>query len=64
MTGLLELLTSIVALLVLSDASFEWVLLTIWRILMKNHIHGTFKICCSFFVHHFARNIAFAPLGS
>ena len=48
MTGLLELLISTVALLVLSDASFEWVLQTIWNILMNNHVHGTLKICCSF----------------
>ena len=39
---------STVALLVLSDASFEWVLQTIWNILMNNHVHGTLKICCSF----------------
>lgn len=48
MAGLLELLISTVALLVLSDASFEWVLQTIWNILMNNHVHGTLKICCSF----------------
>ena len=48
MAGLLELLISTVALLVLSDASFEWVLHTIWNILMNNHVHGTLKICCSF----------------
>ena len=48
MTCLLELLISTVALLVLSDASFEWVLQTIWNILMNNHVHGTLKICCSF----------------
>ena len=48
MTGLLELLISTVALLVLCDASFEWVLQTIWNILMNNHVHGTLKICCSF----------------
>ena len=48
MTDLLELLISIVALLVLSDASFEQVLHTIWNILMNNRVHGTLKICCSF----------------
>ena len=48
MAGLLELLISTVALLVLSDASVEWVLQTIWNILMNNHVHGNLKICCSF----------------